>query len=90
MKKRVDYMTDMGLIEMEDEEELKKNFYKRMTKVMISKAGGTAAESALKYKVGLPNAWMSEMDIRKGHRTFVMEKVDDKTITLTLTDVTDP
>ncbi len=86
---KFDYETEFGRIEMETPGESVKNYYKRMAKVMIAKASGTAGEGAMKYKINLPNAWMNDMDVRKGHRTFVVEKTDEKTIKLTLTDLPD-
>jgi hypothetical protein len=41
---------------------------KRIAKVNISSAGGTAATGARTFKVTLPNSWMDELDVGSGKR----------------------
>ena len=41
---------------------------KRVAKVIISSAGGTASSGAKTYKVTLPNVWMKELGIDEGNR----------------------
>ncbi len=83
--KKVDYIAGDQVVEVGKtgkDEEL--DFNRRVTKIMMSKASGNASEASLKYRVGLPNAWMSDMNISKENRTLLMERIDKKTIKLTL------
>ena len=53
---------------------------KRVAKVNISPAGGTAAKGAKTYKVTLPNSWMSALGIGKGHRELELAFDGEKII----------
>lgn len=37
----------------------------KRAKIMVLKAGGTASENALKYRVAIPNQWVAALDISK-------------------------
>ena len=54
---------------------------RRVAKVNISFAGGTASEGSKTYKVTLPNVWMKEMGIGEGSRELELS-FDGKQIIL--------
>ena len=53
---------------------------KRIAKIIIGKAGGTASKNALTYKISLPTTWVNELKITPDNREVLMSFDGEKII----------